>query len=102
MLNLAEKALTYLCDKLECGLPLRKCDLIGVPLDGLGMENFGLLTFRGPTYFLVDEDTPIDLRQRISRYVLFFAKVCLVSTLTPPMILGLSYTKLFISGLVIW
>jgi len=66
-LQLAVDSVKYFSDKLECGLPLKKMDLIGVPLSGLGMENFGLLTFRGPAFFLVNETTPLETKQRITR-----------------------------------
>jgi len=62
-------AIIYFTKTFRCFLPLEKLDLIGVPLDGLGMENFGLLTFRS-THFIIDESTPLALRKRICLLIL--------------------------------
>jgi aminopeptidase N len=73
-LDYAEKALKYFCNQFKCGLPLQKLDLVGCPLAGLGMENWGLITFR-TDFFLVDDSTAFERVQRITRYVLSSMKV---------------------------
>lgn len=62
-------AVAYFTKTFRCFLPLTKLDLVGVPLKGLGMENFGILTFR-TTHFLINEETELALRKRICLLIL--------------------------------
>lgn len=67
-LELAVRAIKYFVEQLQYVLPMEKMDLIGVPLSGLGMENYSLLTFRW-NHFLVNSDTALSMRQRIARLI---------------------------------
>ena len=68
-LTWACNAVVYFTKTFRCYLPLEKLDLIGVPLDGLGMENFGLLTFRS-THFIINDSTTLAIRKRICLLIL--------------------------------
>jgi aminopeptidase N len=69
VLNMAEKALTFYVQKLRIGYPLPKMDIIGVEnMDALAMENWGALIFVND-FFLVNNDTPFQRKQRIARLV---------------------------------
>lgn len=48
---------------------MKKLDLIGIPLQGLGMENFGLLTFR-TDHFLINQETLETRKRRICLLIL--------------------------------
>lgn len=68
-LDWACNAVTYFTRTFACHLPLEKLDLVTLPLGGLGMENFGILTFR-TGYLAISESTTVALRKRICLLIL--------------------------------
>lgn len=66
-LESACRAVEYFTATFKCFLPLEKLDLIEIPLSGLGMENFGMATFR--TGYLINKPT-VALRKRIYLLIL--------------------------------
>lgn len=68
-LDWACNAVAYFTKAFECFLPTSKLDLMEIPLSGLGMENFGIATFR-TGYLTIVESTTLALRKRICLLIL--------------------------------
>lgn len=68
-LTWACNAVVYFTKAFQCFLPLSKLDLLEIPLSGLGMENFGLATFR-TNYLTITDKTVLGIRKRICLLIL--------------------------------
>lgn len=68
-LDWACNAVSYFSKTFQCFLPINKLDLVEIPLSGLGMENFGLATFR-TGYLTITDRTTVAIRNRICLLIL--------------------------------